>query len=242
MFSACSELWTTLRTVPWWMTFGGGLAALGWAAGCLGCSGWLRTRKRWPVAYTRKLFHFGIFVSAGFLSWLAGLYWVCVFGCAVSGVLAVALRMGDGSSWYEALAREADTPYRTWHIVVPYLATLFGGLSIHLLAPEVALIGLWVAGVGDAAGEPVGAALGKHRYRVPGRRGLTTTRSIEGSLAVFLVSTCTTLTAVVALGLPLGWQVGLVGLTAALVEAVSPHGWDNLTMQIVPVLTWMVLS
>ena len=59
---------------------------------------------------------------------------------------------------------------------------------------------------------------------------------MEGSLAVFVVATIGS--GVALASLDLGWQAvwgGLAcGACAALVEAVSNHGLDNLTVQLVP--------
>ena len=53
-------------------------------------------------------------------------------------VVLWALVGGAGHPHYEALAREKDAPHRTWYIVVPYLATLAGGLTVNLWMPRAA--------------------------------------------------------------------------------------------------------
>jgi dolichol kinase len=74
------------------------------------------------------------------------------------------------------------------------------------------------------------------------------TRSLEGSVAVFVMSVIALLLAttlsphitLAAFGTP---KLLLIAAACAVVEAVSPHGWDNATMQIVPTaLAWMWLT
>lgn len=231
--------------VPWlpsWRAvwFGGPLL-LSWSASCL----WIaaRMKRRWGLAtgYTRKVFHVLTFTSAGALHVAGGLGLVCLFGVTTTLVIAYALLRGTGHPFYEALAREADAPNRTHYVVVSYFATLIGGLLSNLVVGSFALCGYLVCGLGDAAGEPIGTRWGRHWYRVPSRPGTIAKRSVEGSLGVFLVSALALLAAIAAL---MGgehvlrtWDSLLViSATCAAVEAFSPHGWDNATLQVTPSL------
>ena len=109
------------------------------------------------------------------------------------------------------------------------------------------IAGYLVAGVGDAIGEPAGTRFGRHTYKVWSRSSVPAIRSWEGSLAVFLASALVVTVAIVvtsALGTGSLWGLKVLGIAvaSALVEAFSPHGWDNLTMQVVPaalVMVWM---
>jgi phytol kinase len=127
--------------------------------------------------------------------------------------VVVALLRGDGSLLYEALAREEDRR--------PYAATGFA-----------------VAGWGDAVGEPIGSRFGKRRYRVPGLGGVTATRSLEGSLAVFAASFIAAALSLAWLGWggtarhPIVIDACLVALAATVIEALTHHGLDNLTVQL----------
>jgi phytol kinase len=226
---------------PWRTTLTLGPAFLLWAYVCLAFAGYLRTVRRVRTGYTRKTFHLLTFLTASLLQVVVGLPLVCLFGGMTTLVLAYALVRGDGHPLYEAIARENDEPYRTYYIVVPYLATLFGGVAGNICFGPAALVGYLVGGLGDAAGEPVGTRWGRHRYVVPTLSRVKTTRSIEGSAGVFaaslvailvglLVSPGLHLTAYSALSIP------AIALSCTLIEAVSPHGWDNATMQLAPAL------
>ena len=199
----------------------------------------LKRRRGWRTGYTRKTFHFLTFAVAAGLQAGASLRHVCLFGGMTSLVVLDAIVRGAGHPRYEAIARERDAPHRTWYIVVPYLATLVGGLVAAAWFPRTAVIGYLVCGIGDAVGEPIGVRFGRHRYRVliPGR--VPCERSVEGSLGVFVASTIAAFVGGLSIpgveaGLPLVLRAVLVGFVAAVLEAVSPHGWDNAVLMIVP--------
>ena len=224
----------------------GGPVALLWAVACLMFAGFLKTRRNWRTGYTRKVFHFLIFGTVVVIHWIWGTPGVCVFGGMTTLAIAYALLRGSGHLMYEAMARGRDAPRRTHYIVVPYFATLIGGLISNIFFPRAAVFGYLVAGLGDAIAEPVGTRFGKHQYRVPAIRGVRAVRSLEGSSSVLIVSA---LALIVCLALSpqfvlSGRSLLIVVLIAAistLVEAVSPHGWDNATMQVVPALLGTVL-
>ena len=145
------------------------------------------------------------------------------------------------------MAREKDAPHKTYYIVAPYLATLIGGLASNILCGGFAVFGYLVAGMGDAVGEPVGTRFGKHTYTVPSFRKVIAFRSYEGSTAVFAVCMLAIALGYILLNIPLDASgriliVVLVAFVCAVAEAVSPHGWDNATMQIVPSLIMNMLN
>ncbi|GMV92354.1 MAG: hypothetical protein AMXMBFR82_21320 [Candidatus Hydrogenedentota bacterium] len=216
-----------------------GPPAILWALAWLTLAGYLKRHRHWPTGYTRKVFHFGIFFTAGVLQVVGGTRAVCLFGAMTTVVIAFALLRGGGDMVYEAIAREKDAPHRTHYIVVPYIATLIGGILSTIWFGPAALAGFLVTGVGDAIGEPVGTRFGQHTYRVPALRGVTCTRSWEGSCAVFAVSAVAVFVSLLLLGHEPGFvRAALlavaIGFASAVCEALSPHGWDNATMQIVP--------
>lgn len=216
----------------------GGPLGLAWAYACLLLAGWLKRARGWRTGATRKVFHFLIFGSVAAIEALWDTSSVCLFGGMVSLVLLHAILRGEGHLLYEAVARERDAPHRTHYVVVAYLATLIGGVAANVWFGPLALVGYLVTGLGDAVAEPVGLRFGRHLYRVPAL-GVRAVRSLEGSAAVFGASL---LSIALAAGLSpalelsaaaLGW-VPAVALAATLVEAVTPHGWDNATLQLVP--------
>jgi len=90
---------------------------------------------------------------------------------------------------------------------------------------------------GDALAAILGRRYGQRKYTILG-----SSRSVEGSLAMFLFSWLSTFVALLLLP-PLGWQTSLlyslaVAVVATLVEALSPWHIDNLT---VPLLSAALL-
>lgn len=217
----------------------GGPSGLIWAYACLYFSGWLKRSKGLQTGYTRKIFHFLIFMTVVFIHMVWGLHIVCFFGGMVSIVIFYAVVHGPGHPLYEAMAREDDEPHRTFHVVIPYFATLIGGVTSNILFGELAVVGYLVTGFGDAIGEMVGTRYGTHLYRVPSFRPVKAKRSYEGSGAVFIacwvailfgIFSChqLTLSAKSVLLAP------LLALLCAGLEAISPRGSDNLVLQIIP--------
>lgn len=212
-----------------------------WSYLSLRVAGELKRKRGWPTGYTRKVFHVLTFLTAAAVQAIWGLPGVFLFGGVTTLVLAYALWRGDGHTLYEALARERDAPHRTYYIVIPFLTTLLGGLVSNLWFGSNALVGYLVGGLGDATGEPVGTRWGRHPYTLPLPTRVRSTRSVEGSLGVFVTSLAAAALAVAILpGLDFTVRsivlLPVAAMAAALVEAASPHGWDNLTMQIVPSL------
>jgi phytol kinase len=89
---------------------------------------------------------------------------------------------------------------------------------------------------------------GKHAYRVRSLSSVPATRSLEGSSAVFFMSAAAVVLAAgmspeITVSHVTAGKVLAIAAASALVEAVSPHGWDNLTMQIIPsALAWAWLA
>ena len=196
---------------------------------------YLKKFRQVSTPYTRKIFHFLIFTTAGIFQFRFGLPLVVLFGGIVSGFVLAAVLIGKGFVFYESLARETDRPYRTLFVLVPLGTTALGGVLINLFFPQFAFIGYLVGGWGDAVGEPVGTRWGRHRYAVPSLMGVPAQRSLEGSVAVALVSTAVAFAGFYMLQYPVGTALItalLCGLGSAMVEAISNHGLDNLTIQV----------
>ena len=196
------------------------------------------------VPYTRKTFHFGIFSCAAVVHAIWGLPGTNAYGGVVALAVLVAVVRGEGDRLYDALARETDRPHRTLFIVVPLVTTALGGLASALLAGPYASVGYLVGGWGDAVGEPVGTRWGRHPYRVPSLLGVPARRTLEGSAAVLGVGWIAATVALIPLVGPLGLAVGVglaCGVAGALVESVSNHGLDNLTVQLAASLTALLL-
>jgi phytol kinase len=237
-----------IQNSPSWKALAvGGPLGLLWSFAALWFAGLLKQNGT-RTGYTRKVFHLLIFGTVAALEWRLGTPAVCLFGGMCTIAVFFAVWRGPGNMLYEALARPRDEPRRTYFILVPYFTTAVGGLVSNIVFGPVAVAGYLVTGLGDAIGEPAGTKFGKHRYRVRSLSSVPATRSLEGSAAVFIMSVVALLLAaavspqitLAASGAP---KVLVIAAASALVEAASPHGWDNATMQIVPTaLAWVWLT
>ena len=240
MLESIKNLWTFPSFDEWMMFFPAGLI--------LGCIfGWfighLKDRFTLKAGYSRKMFHFVIFTFAAIIGITAGFQAVQVFGIAIGFVVMWAVIRGEKNPLFRAIARPTDTPYEKYYIVIPLLMTATGGMLSNILFGQFAVVGYTVTGWGDAVGEPVGTRWGNHRYRVPTLTGIKSYRSLEGSLAVFIASlTGTFVVLYFGFHLP-AMTCFIVALSVAsiatVVEAISFHSLDNLTLQIAA--TWTTL-
>lgn len=196
----------------------------------------LKTKNHLKAGYSRKIFHFLIFTLAGLVGAIGGFPAVQAFGSGVGIVILAAVFRGGKSRLFQAVSRPTDTPYERAYVLVPFLMTVLGGITSNLFFGRLALIGYIAAGWGDALGEPIGTRWGRHTYRVPTLTGIRCVRSIEGSLAVFLGSMLGVMLVFrLAFGLSGGEMVAasaVVALSTTVVEAVSFHSLDNLTIQV----------
>jgi phytol kinase len=219
--------------------------ALAYAAAAAIIVAWLHVRRRVRTPYTRKIFHFLILSAALIVQLRWGVQGTVVYGSVVVLMVLAAVLRGDGFAFYEALARPSDAPHRSLFIVAPLLTTAAGGVLANLLFPAWAFVGYAAVAWGDAIGEPVGTRWGRHRYRVPSLAGVVAWRSVEGSMAVLAASAAAAALALTLTGAPAGQalRVGLfVGIATVLVEAVSHHGLDNLTIQVAAAAVAALLS
>ena len=237
-----------VENFPSWKAIGtGGPLGLAWSLAALWFAGRLKQRGL-RTGYTRKVFHFLIFGTVAALQWRLGTPAVCLFGGMCTLAVFFAVWRGPGNMLYEAMAREKDEPHRSFFILVPYFTTLVGGLASNILFGPLAVAGYLVTGLGDAIGEPVGTMFGKHPYRVRSLSSVPATRSIEGSAAVFLMSAVALILAAalspqIALGHFGVLKVLVIAAASTLAEALSPHGWDNATMQVLPTaLVWLWMT
>jgi phytol kinase len=190
-------------------------------------AGYIKKEKGVKTNYTRKIFHFIIFTSVTIIHWQFGLPGTAIIGTCALFFLIVAIFRGEGSIIYEGIAREQDSPQRSFYLIVPFIATAVAGIMGNMLFMGWAMVGYLVVGWGDAVGEPFGVRFGKHKYKVFTLTGIECYRSLEGSAAVFIAST---LAATIVLANPVYGVI--IGMAAALIESQSPHGGDNFTVQL----------
>lgn len=127
------------------------------------------------------------------------------------------------------------------------LGTIYFPLSFSVIIilfwsrPHLLVASLMPMTWGDALAAVLGARYGQFRYTVWG-----STRSLEGSVSMFLFAFIATFLALwifapLSLGLGLFYAL-IVALLATLVEAITPWHLDNLTVPLVSVVTLYLLA
>ncbi len=193
----------------------------------------------------RKVFHVAIFSGAVPAQMTLGFWGVVTYGSTLSLLLLGFYWSRRDSVVFDSLSPPAGEDGSRRTVPVPFFSTVLGGLLGGLLVGQFAIVGYLVCGWGDAAGEIVGRRWGQRRYAPPFQKKGPDSRTIEGSLGVFLMGSLGASVAILLLGFPLTRALGvglLCGGAGAGAEALSGQNTDNLWMQIIPALTaWWIL-
>jgi len=221
------------------------IAFTAWAFLCAKVSAYLKTKKALKTGYTRKTYHFLVFISAAVINLIFGFTGVCLFGIIASCFIFYALIRREASGLYLALAREADHPNSALYIIIPYFSTVSGGILINYFYPELVILGYLICGLADASGEVIGTRFGKHRFRVRILNFHKSEKSLEGSGSVFIISFLIyTLYSIIAIQSPYTGMIFWILLSSLIVtvtEIITPKGFDNLSIQIIAVLIFRIL-
>jgi dolichol kinase len=212
-------------------------------------AGYCKRRGSLRAGDARKLNHVVALVGGAFcFGWLSpnqGRVSFFLAGLILLACLLLACRLRRrpiADVIFAGYAREPEAPGAAAQVWLPWLAGFYGlGLVDALFADwTITRTAALILGLADGIAEPVGSRYGKHRFAVMdplfgGRR----TRSLEGSLAVFLTSLTVMLISANAGGsLALLAGAALSSLGVACCEALTPHGLDNFT---IPVATGALL-
>lgn len=214
----------------------------------------LRHVGKYSPALTRKFIH----LFAGFSIFSVPFYsnaWAAII-VAISFLVLVFLSSPKSPikslrTMFEVMARKED--YLSGHIWGPFLYAISVTVlvSVFTLVPTLTpyfvlpATGLTAMCLGDGLAPIIGAKYGKHRYTIG-----KSTRSIEGSIVVFIASFfgaifcfiffdwfASNWSPIFTLG-HVGILAFICGIVAAIIEGISPAGVDNLT---VPILTALIV-
>jgi len=198
---------------------------------------------------TRKLIH----ISAGM--WVFGV--LLLFKHWQIGIIPFATFIGVNYLLYRyrvigAMDTEDSSPGTVYFAIsVTLLFGLFWRPDSPVDHVSIAVAGVMAMTWGDALAALIGKRFGKHQYQIG-----SSVRSWEGSLAMFLASAIVIFLVLLFLPSsflsPLAMSVGvekalLTALISAgfatLVEAISPHGTDNLSVPLVTVgVIWLLMQ
>jgi dolichol kinase len=214
-----------LLVLVWSVVFAGGLGVCLWLAG----RGVSRT-------YVRDLLHVGAGVwPLGWGAWHSPWPPVAValtgFGLLLA-VPALSRRVEAARALEHAVSGDDEA----WSGLVLYALSAAAFTAVGLLgrSPFPAAAALLALALGDGIGGLVGRRWGRGHYRVPWGK----TKSVSGSVAVFVLAAFATDVAAARFGVPFGESRALAaGLVAALAEALAPRATDNV---LVPLAVWLV--
>ncbi|MFQ5946538.1 MAG: diacylglycerol/polyprenol kinase family protein [Anaerolineae bacterium] len=193
------------------------------AFGILGLMEFAHRRLRWPQDLTRKIIHIG----AG--TWVFGI--VVIFDHWWWGIVPSASFVVLNYVFHRA------GTFRSMDPVGSGLGTVYFALSVTVVLalfwsqgrPGMAVAALMPMTWGDALASLLGRRWGSRIFSVG-----ASTRTLEGSMAMYAVSWLATLGAILIFALAPDAQAAriavVVAALATLAEAVSPHGTDNLTV------------
>lgn len=180
--------------------------------------------------YVRDMLHIGAGVWVlGWPWWTGDAFPIAITAAALCAMLAIPTiaRRARLAKKFEQSVTGGD---EHWGGLVLYTTSYAIFTAIGVAAdPFHAGAALLSLSLGDGVGGAVGRAVGRHHYRAPGGKR----KSLEGSAIVGLAATAGVLVAALVFGVSLPVYVALaLGAIAALTEAFSPRGTDNLLIPV----------
>jgi phytol kinase len=241
------EYFLALAPSPWRIAVFVSAIAASW---CI--TGQLRLLGYLQPADARKINH--ILALAGLALWFGWLPAPVARGSALV-TAALILVMVFLTCWlraylpfrcaFAANTRPSDAPNEALFFWSSWLISMVALWLADLLFLDVSITrtAALLVGVSDGLAEPVGLRWGYHRYRVHWwGTNRPSVRSVEGSLCVmvssFLIALFCYWPSQPAMMPSIAAGALLVASILTLVEALSPHGWDNFT---IPVSAALVL-
>jgi dolichol kinase len=209
------------------------LASFAYVFGMIGVAEGLRAWRGYATDFTRKFIH----IAVGMWSYGTVLLFERRAFAVIPPLCFVAL---NALSYWRGTFKAMETGQKN------QLGTIYFPISFAALIwlfwgrPHLLVASLMPMTWGDAMAAIVGRRHGQRLYRVLG-----SVRSLEGSLAALPISWLATWVPLILLApggadpLPMAGVAALVALGAALMEAVSPWGVDNLT---VPAISALLLA
>ena len=176
---------------------------------------------RFDPTLQRKFLHIAVGIWT-----LALTPWFHHVGWAIVAPVLFAILNASGKA-RELLPGMAETPREARGLWTFPLAVALTYLFFWEESPRPAILaGVAALALGDPAASLVGSRWGQRRLRGSGGR------TLEGSLVFFAVTALATgFIAASMNGGAFAWRMGIgCGLVGAAVEALTPSGWDNLTI------------
>ena len=189
---------------------------------------------RVPTTLARKTLHAAVGIwTLALTPWFHHLGWALVAPVLFAGVNA------SGKA-RDLMPGMSDTPRERRGLWTFPLAVALTYLLFWEESPRPAILaGVAALALADPAASLLGSRWGQRRLRLtPGDR------TLEGSLAFLVVAALSTgLIASMSEGGAYPWRMAIgCGLAGAAVEALTPSGWDNLTIPIAVAFAYRLLA
>jgi dolichol kinase len=184
--------------------------------------------------YVRDVLHVGAGVWVlGWPHWQGRALPIAITIAVAAATAGVPLLAGH-NRWVARLVRAVTNDDEHWFGLSLYTLA-FAALTAAGLAhePVPAAAGLLALSLGDGLGGAFGRRFGQHGFRAPGGKR----KSFEGAVVVALGAATGAAIAAHLFGQPIAaGAIVLLGIIAAVVEALAPRGTDNL---LVPAAVWL---
>lgn len=193
----------------------------------------LRRGLKLGVEFTRKFVHIGVGMVVFLLVWLFQSWqWAIIPPLAFIVINYISYRRQIFAGMETGERGQLGTVY--FPISFAILIPLLWSMPVLLVASLMPMT--W----GDAFAAIIGKRFGAREFSILGH-----TRSLEGSLTMFVFSFIATFLALVIFAQPIGTSLGLafiVAIVATIVEAFSPYGIDNLTVPLTSAVVLVFLN
>jgi phytol kinase len=211
------------------------LVSFAYVFAMIGIAEGLRKWRGYSVEFTRKSIH----VAVGMWAYGTALLFERHAFAIIPPLVFVAI---NTFSYWQGTFKAMETGEKG------QLGTIYFPISFAVLVwllwdrPHLLVASLMPMTWGDALAAVVGRRIGQHRYTVAG-----STRSLEGSAVMFLVSWAATLAPLLLLTPATTNLVAVAGIAAVtslgatIIEAISPWGIDNLTVPAVSALILVLM-
>jgi dolichol kinase len=206
------------------------LLSFGYVFLMLGLGEGMRRWRDFSPDFTRKFIH----ISVGMYSILAVLVFDRWEWAIIPPAAFVIINFLD---WKYGLVQAMTSSDRSNLGTIYFPLSFIAVIWVFWDRPELLVASLMPLTWGDSLASVVGRRIGRRLYTVAG-----STRSLEGSLTMFVLSALTTWAVLVVFGAdnPIGVAL-LTAAVATLAEAISPWGLDNLAVPAVSalLLAWL---
>lgn len=188
---------------------------------------------------SRKTLHIGMGLLATAFPWMFSAFWPIAVLAVVASVGLMVLRT---PGWQGSFGLVLGSAERSGSGIICFSAGIACAYALFLYDAErrvvLYVVPVLTMAIADAVAALVGERYGRHRFNAVGGR-----KSIEGSMAFFVIASCCCLLPLLCmpeLSLSRALVLTLIlATTLTLVEAVAGFGLDNLLL---PVIGQLVLS